>query len=252
MNFIGIDIGSTAAKTVIFDGDKIIDCFTLPTGWNSKETSELIKSKLIESGIVLDKNKARVIATGYGRVSVSFADDVVTEIKCHGLGGGHLLKENCTVIDIGGQDTKVITYKNGIVTKFLMNDKCSAGTGKFIEIMANRMGLSFVEFLKLAELGKALNISSMCTVFAESEVIGYIGSGADRKDITAGVIDSVVTKVSQLVNRHGVEGKCILTGGLSQSSYIAKELSKKIKHDVSINELGRYAGALGAAIIATK
>lgn len=252
MNFIGIDIGSTAAKTVIFDGDKIIDCFTLPTGWNSKETSELIKSKLIESGVILDKNKARVIATGYGRVSVSFADDIVTEIKCHGLGGGHLLKENCTVIDIGGQDTKVITYKNGMVTKFLMNDKCSAGTGKFIEIMANRMGLSLVEFLELAEFGKALNISSMCTVFAESEVIGYIGSGADRKDIAAGVIDSVVTKVSQLVNRHGVEGKCILTGGLSKSSYIANELSKKIGNDVLTNELGRYAGALGAAIIATK
>lgn len=252
MNFIGIDIGSTAAKTVIFDGDKIIDCFTLPTGWNSKETSELIKSKLIESGIIIDKNKARVIATGYGRVSVSFADDIVTEIKCHGLGGGHLLKENCTVIDIGGQDTKVITYKNGMVTKFLMNDKCSAGTGKFIEIMANRMGLSLVEFLELAELGKALNISSMCTVFAESEVIGYIGSGADRKDIAAGVIDSVVTKVSQLVNRHGVEGKCILTGGLSQSTYIANELSKKIGYDVTANELGRYAGALGAAIIAAK
>jgi len=252
MNFIGIDIGSTAAKTVIFDGNKIIDYFTLPTGWNSKETSELIKNKIIDTGIILDKDNAKVIATGYGRISVAFADDVVTEIKCHGLGAGHLLNENCTVVDIGGQDTKVITYKNGMVTKFLMNDKCSAGTGKFIEIMANRMGLSLGEFLELAEHGTPLNISSMCTVFAESEVIGYIGSGADRKDIAAGVIDSVVTKVSQLVNRHGVEGKCVLTGGLSQCSYVANELSKKIGHDVYENELGRYAGALGAAIIATK
>ncbi len=252
MNYIGIDIGSTAAKTLIYDGANIIDCFTMPTGWNSKETSELIKSKLIDSGIKFDKDNTKVIATGYGRVSVSFADDVVTEIKCHGLGAGHLLKENCTVIDIGGQDTKVITYKNGMVTKFLMNDKCSAGTGKFIEVMANRMGLSLEKFIELAEYGKALNISSMCTVFAESEVIGYIGSGADRKDIAAGVIDSVVTKVVQLVNRHGVEGKCILTGGLSRSSYVANELSKKIGSDVSINDLGRYAGALGAAIIAAK
>jgi len=252
MNFIGIDIGSTAAKTVIFDGNKIIDCFTLPTGWNSKETSELIKIKIIETGIILDKDNAKVIATGYGRISVAFADDVVTEIKCHGLGAGYLLNENCTVVDIGGQDTKVITYKNGMVTKFLMNDKCSAGTGKFIEIMANRMGLSLGEFLELAGHGTPLNISSMCTVFAESEVIGYIGAGADRKDIAAGVIDSVVTKVSQLVNRHGVEGKCVLTGGLSQCLYVANELSKKIGYEVATNELGRYAGALGAAIIATK
>ncbi|HBB27870.1 MAG TPA: CoA activase [Clostridiales bacterium] len=252
MNFIGIDIGSTAAKTVIFNGNKIIDYFTLPTGWNSKETSELIKNKIIDTGIILDKDNAKVIATGYGRISVAFADDVVTEIKCHGLGAGYLLNENCTVVDIGGQDTKVITYKNGMVTKFLMNDKCSAGTGKFIEIMANRMGLSLGEFLELAGHGTPLNISSMCTVFAESEVIGYIGAGADRKDIAAGVIDSVVTKVSQLVNRHGVEGKCVLTGGLSQCLYVAKELSKKIRYEVATNELGRYAGALGAAIIATK
>lgn len=252
MNFVGVDIGSTAAKTVIFDGDKIINCFTLPTGWNSKETSELIKNKLIDFGVIFDKSDTKVIATGYGRISVAFADDVVTEIKCHGLGGGYLLKENCTVVDIGGQDTKVITYKNGMVTSFLMNDKCSAGTGKFIEIMANRMGLSLEEFLELSSFGKALNISSMCTVFAESEVIGYIGAGADRRDIAAGVIDSVVTKVSQLVNRHGIEGKCILTGGLSQSSHVASKLSEKIGQDVFTNELGRYAGALGAAIIASK
>ncbi len=252
MNYIGIDIGSTAAKTIIFNGNDIINCFTMPTGWNSKETSELIKNKIIESGIVFNKANVKVVATGYGRVSVDFADDVVTEIKCHGLGAGYLIKENCTVIDIGGQDTKVITYKNGMVTKFLMNDKCSAGTGKFIEVMANRMGVSLVEFLDLASQGKPLNISSMCTVFAESEVIGYIGAGADRSDIASGVIDSVVTKVGQLVNRHGVEGKAVLTGGLSKSTYIASELTKKIGYKVMTHEMGRYAGALGAAIIAEK
>lgn len=251
MSYIGIDIGSTAAKTVIFNGTNIVDSFTMPTGWNSKETSELIKNQLIKCGINFDKN-VNVVATGYGRISVDFANEVVTEIKCHGIGAGYLIKENCTVIDIGGQDTKVITYKNGMVTKFLMNDKCSAGTGKFIEIMANRMGVSLGEFLDLAIHGKPLSISSMCTVFAESEVIGYIGAGSDRSDIAAGVIVSVIVKVSQLVNRHGVEGKAILTGGLSQSPFIADELSKKIGNKVETHELGRYAGALGAAILAAK
>lgn len=252
MNYIGIDIGSTAAKTVVFNGDIITESFTLPTGWNSKETSNHIKNRLIQNGIVFDKDSTKVIATGYGRISVEFADKIVTEIKCHGIGAGYLIKSDCTVIDIGGQDTKVITYKNGFVTKFLMNDKCSAGTGKFIEVMANRMGVEIAEFIRLASEGTPLNISSMCTVFAESEVIGYIGAGANRCDIAAGVIDSVVTKVSQLCNRHGVDGKCVLTGGLSQSPYIAKELSKKLGCDVQTNDNGRYAGAIGAAILAAK
>lgn len=252
MNYIGIDIGSTASKTVVFDGKNITDSFTIPTGWNSKETSELIKNKIIESGIKFDKGDVKTVATGYGRVSVEFADKIVTEIKCHGIGAGYLIGEDCTVIDIGGQDTKVITYQNGIVTRFLMNDKCSAGTGKFIEIMANRMGVHINEFLDFASRGKSLNISSMCTVFAESEVISYIGQGADSCDIAAGVIESVVSKVGQLCNKHGIEGKCILTGGLGLSPYIANELSKKIGQAVYVNENGRYAGAIGAAILASK
>lgn len=252
MSFIGIDIGSTASKTVVYDGKNIVNCFTMPTGWNSKETSECIKNKLITEGICMDKENTKIIATGYGRISVDFADKVVTEIKCHGLGGGYLLNEDCTIIDVGGQDTKVITYQKGMVIKFLMNDKCSAGTGKFIEVMANRMGVRIDEFLELAYKGTPLKISSMCTVFAESEVISYIGSGANKSDIAAGVVESVVLKVIQLCNKHGIEGKCMLTGGLSMSKYFAEELSKKIGQTVYISEYGRYAGALGAAILASK
>lgn len=251
MYYVGIDIGSTASKTVIFKGDKIFSYFVIPTGWSSKETAQSIKEKLKEQGIDVIREDVRVIATGYGRISVDYADKVVTEITCHGKGGNYFAKGDCTIIDVGGQDTKVITVENGFVTRFLMNDKCSAGTGKFIEIMANRLGVGLGEIFDLAKKGEPIGISSMCTVFAESEVISHIGQGKERSDIAAGVVESVVSKVTLLADRHGVQGKCILTGGLSTSDYFRKELSKKLGQDVYSDELGKYAGALGAALIAS-
>ncbi|WP_346915981.1 acyl-CoA dehydratase activase [Clostridium sp.] len=248
MYFIGIDIGSTASKVVVL-GDTQLE-FVLPTGWNSKETSQLIKEKLLKENIDVSSNEVKVIATGYGRISVDYADKIITEITCHGRGGKELAQKDCTIIDIGGQDTKIITLQKGIVVDFLMNDKCSAGTGKFIEVMANRLGVTIEELFKLATYGKALPISSICTVFAESEIINYIGEGRDRSDIAAGVIDSVVTKVSLLCNRHGLSETLILTGGLSGNQYFTHLLGTKLKKSIVATPRGRYAGALGAALIA--
>ncbi len=248
MHFIGIDIGSTASKVAI--RGEINDYFVMPTGWSSKETAEIIKSKLMEKGIDVDGEDAVVGATGYGRIAVDFADYVITEITCHGIGGYEIAKNNCTIIDIGGQDTKIIKIEKGMVTDFLMNDKCSAGTGKFVEIMANRLGVDIDGLFELAKEGEILPISSLCTVFAESEIINYIGEGRKRSDIAAGVIDSVVGKVSQMFSKFANSENIILTGGLSNNSYFAKCLSKKIRLEVKVSELGRYAGALGASIIA--
>ena len=156
MKHVGIDIGSTASKVAIMDDDKKEILYTklLPSGWNSRETGEEIK-KWIES---LNLGDVGIVATGYGRISVPYADKTVTEITCHAKGALFLNPKDMTVIDIGGQDTKVIVVEDNMVSDFLMNDKCSAGTGKFLEVMANRLGLTLHEMFELAKKGEAVPI----------------------------------------------------------------------------------------------
>ena len=247
--FTGIDIGSTASKVVVLDREGIAAHFVIPTGWSSKDTAREIARRLEEMGMPVD-DEMKVIATGYGRISVDYADKVITEITCHGRGGYHLLGQDCTIVDIGGQDTKVITVEKAIATNFLMNDKCAAGTGKFLEIMANRLNVDLQEMFEMASQGEPLAISSMCTVFAESEVISHIGAGERREDIAAGVVDSVVNRVAGLCSRHAMRGKVVLTGGLSESDYVIRRLSQKVGREIHADPMGRFAGALGAAIIA--
>lgn len=248
MYYVGIDIGSTASKVVV-TGDTELH-FVLPTGWSSKETTLIIKDKLMENGIDVESEDTRVVATGYGRIAVDFADHVITEITCHARGGREIAGNECAIIDVGGQDTKVILIEGGMVSDFLMNDKCSAGTGKFLEIMANRLGITLNELFEMAQKGKAVSISSLCTVFAESEVISYIGEGSKREDIAAGVVESVAAKVAQLCQRKRLPEKVIITGGISHSEYFAEILSAKVGKKVQPTEFGRYAGALGASLLA--
>ena len=158
--FTGIDIGSTASKVVVLDEARLVDAFVLPTGWSGKETAAGVAERLAAQGRPVGEDM-RVVATGYGRVSVDYAAKTVTEITCHGKGGFALLGRDCTVVDIGGQDTKVITVEGGMASSFLMNDKCSAGTGKFLEIMANRRGVDLPELFALAGPGEPLAISSL-------------------------------------------------------------------------------------------
>ena len=247
--FTGIDIGSTASKVVVLDSEKIVDHFVIPTGWNSKDTARDIAARLAEKGMPVNE-EMKVVATGYGRISVDYAAKVVTEITCHGRGAYHLLGRDCTVVDIGGQDTKVITVEKAVATNFLMNDKCAAGTGKFLEIMANRLNVTLQEMFDMAERGKPLAISSMCTVFAESEVISHIGAGESREDIAAGVVDSVVNRAAGLCARYGVRGDAMLTGGLSECGYLIGRLSERVGVPIQSHPMGRFAGALGAALIA--
>lgn len=248
MNYVGIDIGSTASKVAVIGEEEFF--FVLPTGWSSKETCQTIEEKLKVKGVDVRSENTKVVATGYGRIAVDFADHVITEITCHARGGREMAGDNCTIIDVGGQDTKVIIVKDGMVQDFLMNDKCSAGTGKFLEIMANRLGITLDELFELAKEGEIIPISSLCTVFAESEVISYIGEGRPREDIAAGVIESVVAKVAQLAQRQVLADTVILTGGLSHSTYFTSRLSGKLGKYVMPAEFGRFAGALGAAYLA--
>lgn len=245
--YVGIDIGSTASKVAVINDKTLIECFNFPTGWNSKETAQEIYRRLEEKSYTDDM---KCVATGYGRICVDYADKIVTEITCHGRGAYFLFGKDCTVIDVGGQDTKIISLENGQVKDFLMNDKCAAGTGKFIEIMANRLGMTFEELHETAKKGLPLSISSMCTVFAESEVISYIGAGEKREDIATGVINSVAERVANLGKRHGITGEIFLTGGLSQMEYFKNLLSEKLYKEITTHRLARYAGAIGAALTA--
>lgn len=247
---IGIDIGSTCAKAVVLDGEnRIAERILLPTGWSSVETAEVLRQRLAPW---LDS--ADVVATGYGRACVPYASRSVTEITCHAKGAAYLHAHDAmTVIDIGGQDTKIILLENGQVSDFLMNDKCSAGTGRFLEIMANTLGLTPQALCELASHGSGVTISSLCTVFAESEVITLIGRGEKRENIAFAVVDSIAAKVaSQAVRLLPPEGPVCLTGGLCEFDYLKTALAKALGREVLAAPDGRYAGAIGAALLAGK
>jgi len=252
MNYIGIDIGSTCSKTTVMnDNTDILMQFVQPTGWSSVDTAETIRRKLLDDGI--DAHKTSCVATGYGRVAVPFADKTVTEITCHAKGACEIFScRDMTVIDIGGQDTKIVSIEDGMVKDFIMNDKCSAGTGRFLEVMANTLTMSPDELFELAAKGGDTSISSLCTVFAESEVISLIGRGEKKENIAFAVVDSIVKKVAAQARRMSGGPAVALTGGLCDSVYIRSALSRALQSDVVSNKQGRYAGSIGAALCAIK
>ena len=247
MYYVGIDIGSTASKTVV-TGDREMK-FVLPTGWSSKETASEIASRLLDQGIDVMSEGVRVAATGYGRVAVDYADFVITEITCHGRGGRELAGNECAIID--GQDTKVILIDQGMIQDFLMNDKCSAGTGKFLEIMANRLGVTIAELFDLAEQGTVVPISSLCTVFAESDLVHKIQMGHKKEDIIAGLCNAVA---NNYLNNIG-KGKKILApivfqGGVSKNEGVVKAFADSLGEEIIVDDNGHLMGCYGAAILA--
>ncbi len=254
MASIGIDIGSTAAKAAVMEDGKLVATIVEPTGFNSVDAGNRLAARLADLGYNTQDHP--VVATGYGRVSVAFASKTVTEITCHGLGASYLFGSDGVVIDIGGQDTKVIQLANGRVKKFVMNDKCAAGTGKFLEVMADRLGVTQDTMGAMARTGKLVSISSMCTVFAESEVISLIGRGEPRENIANGVIESVVGRVCSLagatLGSQSADAPCFLTGGLCENEYVIERLAANLKRQVITCPEARFAGAIGAAISASK
>ena len=249
--YIGIDIGSTCAKAAVMDrAGGIVHRLIQPTGWSSVDTAEDIRARLEALGI--DALRCPTVATGYGRISVPYADKCVTEISCHAKGACHIHQSrDLTVIDIGGQDTKIICVRNGAVSDFIMNDKCSAGTGRFLEIMANVLSVRPGELCDMASKGGNASISSMCTAFAESEVISLIGRGETRENIAFAVVDSIVKKVVAQTGRIQLSHSlACLTGGLCGERYLLESLARELKTPVQSSPDGRYAGAVGAAICA--
>ena len=248
MHYVGIDVGSTATKVAVLDGDgALARTFLCPTGFSSVDAARRVRSLLAEAGI--DADGSSVVATGYGRVAVPYANKVVTEITCHGRGAARLFGRDGVVVDVGGQDTKVIALAGGAVRKFVMNDKCSAGTGRFLEIMADRLAVDQDELARLARAGTPTVISSMCTVFAESEVISLVGKGEPRENIANGVIESVVARVAALAAQMPGEAY-FLTVGLCDNGYVVERLAARLGKPVETCPEARFAGALGAALCA--
>lgn len=249
MYYVGIDIGSTCAKMAVLNENReLILKSVQPTGWSSVDTAESIRQKLLAEGI--DTEHSKCVATGYGRISVPYADKMITEITCHARGAMWIHDvENVAVIDIGGQDTKIIRIEDGRVKDFVMNDKCSAGTGRFLEVMANTMALRPDEICELARQGGGTTISSMCTVFAESEVISLVGRGEKKENIAYAVVESIVNKVVSQSSRLNVRDEAVcLTGGLCECAYLRETLAEKLNCNVLAKPEGRFAGAIGAAL----
>jgi predicted CoA-substrate-specific enzyme activase len=253
MYSIGIDVGSVAAKAVIFDGKNVIAKKMIPTGWSPKESGIALYNSLLEHSKI-DKNNIRmIVGTGYGRIALPFIDHKVTEITCHGKGAHYLDADIRTVIDIGGQDSKVIRLdEDGNIKDFLMNDKCAAGTGRFLQVMAHALEIDVSQLSDIGRGAEPQNINSMCTVFAESEVISLMASGASKESIAAGLLQSICKKTYSLVSRVGAESKVFFSGGVSKNLLLREYLSEKLGVEIITSEQSQFLGAIGAAVIGFK
>jgi predicted CoA-substrate-specific enzyme activase len=249
---IGIDIGSTTAKGILLDdSQKVISDFIMPTGASGSQAVERIMDK-IASSTKLKLEGIPIISTGYGRTRVENAEQSVTEITCHSVGIHSLNPDIRLLIDVGGQDSKVIRIgSDGRPVDFELNDKCSAGTGRFLEVMAGVLGISIDELGPLAlRSDSPATISSTCTVFAESEVIGHIGSGKDPADIAAGIHASMAAKIASLSKRVGTVRPVCVTGGVALNPAFIYYIAKQLGTEPWIPEKPQFTGALGAAVIA--
>lgn len=247
---IGLDIGSTAAKGVLLS-EQERRLALVPTGWSPRTAGQqLVESLLGEAGIGR-KEVGRIVATGYGRIAVQDTDKAITEITCHARGIAELLPDTRMVIDIGGQDSKVMLLgKEGRVVDFAMNDKCAAGTGRFLQVMANAMDLDVAELAEVEELDSLVSVSSMCTVFAESEVISQLAQGKSRAGLIAGLHQSVAKRVAGMASRMGIAAPIAFTGGVALNTGIKRALERELKQELFTPMECQYSGALGAALLA--
>ena len=250
--FAGIDIGSTMSKAVVVDaGGKMLGYVVGQTGAeHRRRANKVMEDVLLKSAITLDQ-VAYIISTGYGRVNVPFADKQVTELTCHARGVASLFPDVRTAIDIGGQDAKVLKIKNGRLTDFLTNDKCAAGTGRFLEVAAETLGLGLNEMGQISlQSDTPVKINSLCTIFAQQEIISRLSEGQPLTDILAGVYIAVTTRVVKLARQLKVEPPVVFTGGVAKNSGMVKAMETVLGMPILVPEEPLITGALGAAILA--
>lgn len=251
--FAGIDIGSTSTDAVIMDGaGKLLAQVVVPTGAKSMAAANTALESALKHASLEKADIANMITTGYGRKSVDFESGDVTEISCHAKGVSYLFPQARAVIDIGGQDSKVIRLNaGGGVADFAMNDKCAAGTGRFLELMASTLNISLQEISKLGlHWNEEVTISSMCAVFAESEVISLIAQNKETCDIVRGINQSIAGRIAGLVTRVHAEGPFVMSGGVAKNRGVLLALEQRLGAPILVAEEPQICGALGAALLA--
>ncbi|MBT7259635.1 MAG: 2-hydroxyglutaryl-CoA dehydratase [Desulfobacula sp.] len=257
MVFLGIDIGSLSCDAVLIDEKKnILSHTVIPTGVKNIESIAQAKQNVIGAAGIVEKDIQYIIATGYGRTRVKERDGAVTEITCHAKGIKHMIPDTRILIDIGGQDSKALCLDaDGNVVDFAMNDKCAAGTGRFLEAMARALE---VDINQLGDLDKGatsdLVLSSMCTVFAESEVVSLIADGTEQKEIAKGLNRAIAARTNSLVKRvaKNINGLTVsMSGGVARNRGVVKAIAESMNLEkINTPEIPDIVGALGAAIIA--
>jgi len=249
----GVDVGSTQTKAVVVDEDRrIVGRALIDTGANVTAAAENAFIAAVRNAGVLEEDLAYVVGTGYGRYKVTFGDSQVTEISCHARGAVQMFPGTRTVLDMGGQDTKAIRVRaNGEVVDFCMNDKCAAGTGRFLQ------AASFALEIPLDEVGptalraeKPVKISNTCTVFAESEVLSWLGRGKKIEDILMGMHQSIATRSVGLLRRVGIDSEVTFTGGVARNRAMVQVLNGMLGLQMNVSEESHFMGALGAALFA--
>ncbi len=248
----GIDIGSITAKAALVQGRRVMGTSVIPTGFDHGLTAEKVLDQLLEkTGINFGKIK-HIVATGYGRASVAVAAKAMTEIICHGAGAFFLNPGTKGIIDVGGQDAKAILLdKEGRVQDFAMNDKCAAGTGRFLEVMAKALEVSLEDLGQISLTGQEpVHISSVCTVFAESEVISMIARRESRENIISGIHQSAASRISSLALRAGIGPPVVMTGGVAKNIGMVKALESCLGWKITVSDFPQENGAIGAAVIA--
>jgi predicted CoA-substrate-specific enzyme activase len=249
----GVDVGSTQTKAVVIDEDgNILGRSLIDTGADVTKAAENSYALALEESPVGDDDVGFVIGTGYGRYKVTFGDKQVTEISCHGRGAAHMFPGTRTVLDMGGQDSKAISIQtNGEITDFCMNDKCAAGTGRFLGAAATALDIPLDDLGPTALTSeKPVRISTTCTVFAEAEVLSWLGKGRKIDDILWGVHQSIAARSFGLLRRVGIEDEITFTGGVARNVGMIKAMEEKLGKKLNVSEESHYMGALGAALFA--
>jgi predicted CoA-substrate-specific enzyme activase len=247
--FAGIDIGSTMTKVVIMNKG-IISSIMGPTGPEQRRLANKVMEKALNEAGLPFEAITYAVATGYGRINVPFADKQITEISCHAKGVAHLFPECRTIIDIGGQDSKGITTDHGRPTDFVMNDKCAAGTGRFLEVIAEALGVTIEDLGGMALKSKQpAQISNICTVFAEQEVVARLAEGAPLNDLVAGILESLASRISRMVKRLKMANEVVITGGGAKNAGLVKALSDKLGYATLVPPEPLITGAVGAALL---
>lgn len=249
----GVDVGSTQTKAVIVDEERrIVSRALTDTGANVMRAAEKAFQEALSSADLREEEVEYVIGTGYGRYKVTFGNTQVTEISCHGRGAVQMFPNTRTVVDMGGQDTKAIRVsETGEILDFCMNDKCAAGTGRFLGAASSALDIPLEELGPTALRGqRPVKISTTCTVFAESEVLSWLGKGKKIEDILAGVHDSIARRSCGLLRRVGVEPEVTFTGGVARNTAMIDALNRRLELDVNVSDESHYMGALGAALFA--